>query len=132
MRQYQRFGVSGLEVRQSKKVYAGTFKVTVLNWMKTNQASLTETALNFDISSPAAVWQWQRTFENDGPDALFRNRGRSKIMSANKPGKKTKQPDELARLRDENELLKIENDYLKKLKALAQSQADNEHKSSKN
>ncbi|WP_156520035.1 IS3 family transposase [Loigolactobacillus backii] len=122
VRQYQRFGTAGLEVRRPEKVYDGTFKVNVLNWMKTNQASLMETALNFDISAPSTIWQWQRTFENEGLDALYRNRGRSKIMSADKQGKKTKQPTELARLRDENELLKIENEYLKKLKALAQSQ----------
>ena len=132
VRQYQRFGVSGLEVRRPEKVYDGNFKVTVLNWMKTNQASITETALNFDISAPSTIWQWQRTFEDEGLDALFRNRGRSKIMSADKQSKKTKQPDDLTRLRDEHELLKIENEYLKKLKALAQSQVDNEHKSSKN
>jgi transposase len=132
VRQYQRFGTAGLEVRRPEKVYDGTFKVNVLNWMKTNQASLMETALNFDISAPSTIWQWQRTFENEGLDALYRNRGRSKIMSADKQGKKTKQPTELARWRDENELLKIENEYLKKLKALAQSQSDNERKSSKN
>ncbi|WP_156647815.1 helix-turn-helix domain-containing protein, partial [Loigolactobacillus coryniformis] len=34
VRQYQRFGVSGLEVRRPEKVYDGNFKVTVLNWMK--------------------------------------------------------------------------------------------------
>ena len=53
-------------------------------------------------------------------------------MSADKQGKNKEKQTELERLREENELLQIENDYLKKLRALVQSQQDKEHKSSKN
>lgn len=132
IRQYQHFGTEGLEVRRPGKVYDGSFKVNVLKWMKTNQASLTETALNFDISAPSTIWQWQRSFERNGVDALYRGKGQPKLMPTNKQNKKVKKQSELEHLREENELLKIENEYLKKLKALVRSQQDDEHKSSKN
>ncbi|EOR85616.1 transposase (orfA) of ISLsa2 (IS150 family) [Latilactobacillus sakei subsp. sakei LS25] len=51
-------------------------------------------------------------------------------MSADKQSKK-RQQTELERLREENELLQIENEYLKKLRALVQEEEDNKHKSSK-
>lgn len=128
VKQYEKYGVIGLEIRSPKMVYDGSFKLNVLNWMKTNNAALTETALNFNISTPSTIWQWQRTLENEGRDALFRTRGRSKIMSADKQARKDKTQTELERVKEENELLKIEVEYLKKLRALVQSQQDNEHK----
>ncbi|KHO12096.1 transposase, partial [Latilactobacillus curvatus] len=44
------------------------------------------------------------------------SKGRQTIMSADKQSKK-RQQTELERLREENELLQIENEYLKKLRA---------------
>ncbi|CAI55205.1 Transposase (orfA) of ISLsa2 (C-terminal fragment), authentic frameshift [Latilactobacillus sakei subsp. sakei 23K] len=51
-------------------------------------------------------------------------------MTADKQSKK-RQQTELERLREENELLQIENEYLKKLRALVQEEEDNKRKSSK-
>ena len=130
--QYQVFGEEGLEVRRPTFIYDGSFKVNVLKCLKTNNASLSETALHFNISEPSTIWAWKRKLEADGIDALYSVRGRPKIMSADKQGKNKKKQTELERLREENELLQIENDYLKKLRALVQSQRDKERKSSKN
>ena len=130
--QYKMFGEEGLEVRRPKYIYDGSFKVNVLKWLKTNNASLLKTAIHFNISEPSTIWLWQRKFDADGIDALYSARGQPKIMSADKQEKNKKKQTELERLREENELLQIENDYLKKLRALVQSQQDKEHKSSKN
>ncbi len=51
-------------------------------------------------------------------------------MSADKQSKK-RQQTELERLREENELLQIENEYLKKLRALVQEEENNKRKLSK-
>ena len=51
-------------------------------------------------------------------------------MSADKQSRK-RQQTELERLREENELLQIENEYLKKLRALVQEEENNKRKSSK-
>lgn len=132
VKQYETLGLNGLSVKRPQKVYDGTFKLDVLNWLKLNKASLYETALHFYLSEPSTIWLWQRKMESEGPEALFKTRGRPTIMTAKKQSKKDPKKSELERLKEENELLKIENDYLKKLRALVQSQPDKEHKSSQN
>jgi transposase len=117
-----KIGGSSFDIRNSKYDYDGNFKLEVLKWMKTNRASLSETALHFDISTPSTVWFWQRKYEEKGVDALFKRRGRAKQMT-NSPDqiqKKEEEPSELEKLQRENRLLKIENEYLKKLSALMQ------------
>jgi transposase len=96
---YKEYGGSAFDVRSPKYDYDGNFKLQVLKWMKSNRASLTETALHFDISTPSTVWTWQRKFEKGGVEALFRRRGRSKQMTTSpnhKQGKK-EEPSDLLR-----------------------------------
>ena len=57
---------------------------------------------------------------------MFKRRGRPKDMTANndrKMGEK-EEPLELEKLQRENRLLRIENEYLKKLRALMQEPDD--------
>ncbi|MEK1965681.1 transposase, partial [Latilactobacillus sakei] len=39
VRRYKTFGLEGLDVLSSEKIFDGSFKVNVLKWMKTNKAS---------------------------------------------------------------------------------------------
>lgn len=130
VQRYKAFGPKGLDILTPNKIFDGSFKVNVLKWMKTNKASYPKTALHFNISNVGTIWQWQHILETEGADALYRSKGRQIIMSADKQSKK-RQQTELERLREENELLQIENEYLKKLRALVQEEEDNKHKSSK-
>lgn len=127
IRQYKAFGIKGLDVRSTDKIFDGSFKLNVLHWMKTNKASYPKTALHFNISNVGTIWQWQHIWETEGVDALFRSKGRQIIMSTDKQSKRH-QKTELERLREENELLQIENEYLKKLRALVQEEENNKHK----
>ncbi|BAX67738.1 hypothetical protein A4W83_04735 [Latilactobacillus sakei] len=130
IRRYETFGLKGLDVLSPDKIFDGSFKMNVLKWMKTNKASYPKTALHFNISNVGTIWQWQHIWETEGADALYRSKGRQTIMTADKQSKK-RQQTELERLREENELLQIENEYLKKLRALVQEEEDNKRKSSK-
>ena len=123
---YKKYGGSAFNIRSSKNVYDGNFKLEVLKWMKTNRASLTETALHFDISTSSTIVSWKRKFEEKGVQALFKQRGRPKHMKTNNGRKKgkTEEPLELEKLQQENRLLRIENEYLKKLRALMQEPED--------
>jgi transposase len=128
--QFKEYGGSSFDIRSPKFVYDGNFKLEVLKWKKRNRASLPETALHFDISAPSTIWSWERKLEEKGLEALFMQRGRAKHMTTSpdhKQGKK-EEPSELEKLKRENRLLKIENEYLKKLKALMQ-EPDNIDKS---
>lgn len=126
---FQKYGIDGLKLKSRKSEYSSQFKVDVLNWRKQHQASLPLTALHFNLSSPSIIWQWEKRFEEQGIIGLERKRGKLKIMAKHKqtkPAKSNNQSntaDELKQLKQENLMLKIENEYLKKLDALAQKKS---------
>lgn len=123
---YKKYGDKAFNVRSTKDVYDGSFKLEVLEWMRRNRASLPETSLHFNISTPSTIWFWERKFEEKGVEALFNRRGRPEDMKANhEPKKEKKEEDsELEKLQRENRMLRIENEYLKKLRALIQEPGD--------
>ncbi len=122
--QYQKYGKQALEVRSSKRVYDGKFKMEVLEWMWSNRASLSESALHFNISSASSIWFWERKYKEKGVEALFNMRGRPKDMITKHKLNKGEQEDPIEILQHENRMLRIENEYLKKLKALIQEPQD--------
>lgn len=124
--QYEKYGANAFEIRSSKDVYDGNFKLKVLEWMRRNRASLPETALHFNISAPSTIWSWQRTFEEKGAEALFKRRGRPNQMTTRDKQHrgKNEESSELEKLQREIRLLRIENEYLKKLRALIQGSRD--------
>lgn len=131
---YQKFGIQGLEIRQSKYDYSGEFKLQVLNWRKQHKASFTTTAIHFDISNISTIASWQKKLDQRGKEALFTRRGQAKHMTTNHDHQASKQLSELERLKAENRALRVENEYLKKLEALVQRRAQSKKntKSSKN
>lgn len=131
---YRKYGVQGLEIRSPKYDYDGDFKLKVLNWKKQHKASYSQTALQFDISNPGTIANWQRKLNHFGMEALFTRRGRAKHMTTNHNRQASKQLSELERLKAENRALKVENEYLKKLDALVQrhGRSKKNTKSSKN
>ena len=72
---FKKYGFDSFHFRSPKDVYDGYFKLEVLKWMKSIKASLSETAVHFDISTPSTIWSWERKFEEHGVDALFKPRG---------------------------------------------------------
>ncbi|MFD1548276.1 helix-turn-helix domain-containing protein [Levilactobacillus fuyuanensis] len=126
---FRKYGITGLKLKDQKPEYSSQFKVDVLNWRKQHQASLPVTALHFNLSSPSTIWQWEKRFEEQGIAGLERKRGKPKIMAKHKQTKPSKSrnnsstADELKQLKQENLMLKIENEYLKKLDALAQKKS---------
>lgn len=132
IQRFERFGIKGLQPKAMDLEYTSQFKVDVLNWRKQNQASLPVTALHFNLSSPSTIWQWEKRFETLGIKGLERKRGNSKNMAKhkNENAKPVVQKDNsttkdtLKQLQKENQMLKIENEYLKKLEALARKKSE--------
>lgn len=120
---FERFGVLGLQSRVIHSEYTREFKLRVLHWMKQHQASYPETALHFDLSSPSTVWQWVKAYERNGAQGLVSKRKKAIPVTKHKAKqsapKLSKSEQELKTLKDENLKLRIENEYLKKLDALA-------------
>ncbi len=119
---YKQNGSSTIIQRQ--KQYDTQFKIHVLKYQKEHSLSNVQTCALFDISTTSLLRNWQRKYSTGGYDFLDRdNRGAPKEMKPkNKPDTKT----ELERLREENKYLRMENDILKKLKALIHSEEKSE------
>ena len=91
---YKEFGEAGLRIRQY--TYSGDFKLSAIRHMHENHLSLTETTAKF---------------------GLYRdNRGKMRT----KPNKQELQPQEENDLRVENQRLRAEVAYLKKLRVLVE------------
>lgn len=120
---YRAHGKDGLKKKYSS--YSAKFKLSVLQHMWDNQLSYGHTAAAFNIRNHAAVGKWERSYREGGFDALIPcQRGRPKQMSA-PTTKPEPSPDDEKRTREEllAELnqLRMENAYLKKLRALVQA-----------
>ncbi|MCR2820920.1 helix-turn-helix domain-containing protein [Lederbergia panacisoli] len=122
---YKKFGIEGLFRKKRHAIYSVQFKLDVLSFMKRTGASQAETALHFGLTNPSMIGDWKKKFLEGGIEALDNPKGRpvmsdkAKSKNAKKNPKPTQQ-DEMTReqkLERENELLRLEVEYLKKLRA---------------
>jgi transposase len=121
---YEQHGHDGL--RKKLNHYDVQFRMSVLTRMWQMDLSYQQVAAVFDIRSPGCIAKWERQYHDGGMDALApRPRGRPKTMTRPAPEKPTEEsaPDERTReqLLKENEYLRAEVAYLKKLDALLQA-----------
>jgi len=114
-------GNAALHGKQSR--YDARFKLRVLQHMWRDGLSAREVTALYDIRAAGAVPQWARLYDEGGIDALApRPKGRRRKMADTQPDKpaEDKAPDTRTReeLLKENEYLRAEVAYLKKLDAL--------------
>ncbi len=137
--QHKRYGKEGLKPKKTNKRYPLNFKLNALRFKQDTGASYRETANAFGISEPSIIANWKRKFEEEGTEGLNKSKGRPPKMPKPDKNKKNAQKenrrknhetDELELLKKENEYLRIELEYLKKLKArgLEDPRANNKQK----
>ena len=115
--QYQHDGSEAL--RKKKNIRAdGDLKRAIVFDIENNHLSLVEASLKYGASAER-ILVWLRIARTDGSSALdiTKKRGRPKGMA--RPKKKAP-VTELEKLREENLKLKIENELLKKVRALVE------------
>jgi len=123
---YRFHGDAGLSKKRSR--YGADFKLSVLQHMWENGLSITQTAAKFDIRRYSTVGDWERTYRLGGIEALApppTNRLKKMTIPTTKPevpaGEDKRSREELMA---ELEYLRMENAYLKKVRALVQVQKD--------
>ena len=95
--------------------------------MHNNHLSATETSVHFRLQTHV-VLKWERIYYEEGPQALYEERrGRSKNVNSKPKNKKLDKKIE-EDLVTENQRLRMENEYLKKLNALVQERIKREGK----
>lgn len=120
---YRIHGMDGLKKKFSH--YTAQFKVSVLTHLWDNALSYGQVAAVFNIRNAAVIGQWERQYRKGGIEALHpRPRGRPGMAAQkktppplNEGAKRTREEE----LQAENDQLRMENAYLKKLQALIQA-----------
>jgi transposase len=95
------------------KHYSGKFKQTVIEDLRKNHLSYREAMKKYGIAGKMSIQKWDRIYLEEGPEGLsVERRGRG-------PGRPPKLDKQVEKdLITENQRLRAENDYLKKLHAL--------------
>ena len=119
------------------KKYSPEFKISVIMDMREHGLSYNATMRKYFPDSPTKNYyflkQWERIYLTEGAAGfMVERRGRG---SKGRPRKKPLPPeaecdllDEVQRLRERNEYLEMENEYLKKLDALIRAEEQEKNK----
>jgi transposase len=99
-----------------QSTYSFQFKLDVLSFMDRTGASVSDTAIQFDITSPSMISNWRKTILKGDLGVLNKTKGLS-LMSNKSNNRKDKEMTREQQLERENELLRLEVEYLKKLRA---------------
>lgn len=113
--------------------FSGEYKQKVVEDMRTNHLSFRETAQKYGLQHHESVRRWERIYLEEGPEGLYIDRrGRACAASGVQKGRKPKLDKKVEEdLITENQRLRAEIDYLKKLNALVSERVQREknHKS---
>ncbi len=119
---YRLHGVDGLQPKRSK--YSSQFKLQVLSHQDREQLSSRQVAAVYDIRNPNQVVTWRRKLDEGGVEAFgIREEEHSSMKKERRcpAPPSTTVNDSAKALREENERLRAEVAYLKKLQALIRS-----------
>ena len=107
-------GGDALVARPTKQTYTFDLKLKIVHRFLAGETTIA-LAQEYGMPSPSLVATWARTYRREGEDGL---RPKPKGRPRKDPDAPPRELTELERLQQENEYLRVENAYLKKLKAL--------------
>jgi transposase len=104
-----------------RSAYSAQFKLQVLSHQDREQLSSRQVAAVYDIRNPNQVVVWRRNFDESGMEAFSKGEQRRTNMKSKRRSPAPPSAvitDSTQALREENEQLRAEVAYLKKLQAL--------------
>ena len=125
-KRYEEHGIEGLLMKQG--TYSGDFKRNVLEYIQQNRLSYEAGAAHFGIPNPTRIAHWEKRLRLEGPLSLDEERrGEHKRMKPKIKKLTTDENSTREELLAEIEQLRMENAYLKKLRALVQKRIRQEN-----
>jgi transposase len=115
VRTYNSLGKDGLKRKNKPTCYTVQFKLYVIHYMTITESSAQEAANHFGLNNSTLIATWKSQLLNSGVRALFKPKGRPPMNKNNKPKENNLTREQ--ELEHENELLKAELAFLKKLRA---------------
>ena len=114
---------------QEYKIYSAEYKLNVIMAMQEHRLGYVETARKYDIPNYRVIQRWERIFLEEGAEGLMKERrGRACAASGTKKGRPPKlDPKVEEDLIAENQRLRMEIEYLKKLDALVREREEREN-----
>ncbi len=115
---------------KANKKYTGEFKQMVIETMRKEKLGYRETTQQFNVPSHSMVAKWERIYLEEGPEGLYvERRGRANSAAGTRKGRPPKLDKKVEEdLIAENQRLRAEVDYLKKLNALVSQRVQQEKK----
>ena len=117
---------------RKNKSYSAEYKIGVIMDMREHRLGYRETARKYNLgksgSTVTTIQRWERIFLEEGAEGLMKERrGRACAASGTKKGRPPKlDPKVEEDLIAENQRLRMENEYLKKLDALVREREERE------
>ena len=108
--------------------FSGEFKQKVIEDIRTNHLSFREAARKYGLPNHEPIRKWERIYLEEGPEGLYIDRrGRACAASGMRKGRQPKLDKMVEEdLFAENQRLRAEIDYLKKLNALVSERVQRE------
>jgi len=115
--------------KRERKTYSGEFKQGVVEDLRGNRLSYSEAERKYNVAR-GAVRSWERIYLEEGAEGLsVERRGRACSAGGTRKGRPPKLEKTVKEdLISENQRLRMENDYLKKLNALVQAEEQQKDK----
>lgn len=106
------------------QTYPGDFKKKVIEDVRKNRLSYSEAKRKYGILGAHTIQKWERIYLEEGPEALYKERRGTKSKGRKPAMDKKVEQDLIA----ENQRLRAEIDYIKKLNALVSERVKRERK----
>lgn len=121
----------GFDILRTTKnrIFVQYEKEQIINRVVLNNESVLSVSIDEGLLSNGILFNWIKNYRENGYNIVERKRGRSPTMIKKpKKNKKETSDEKIKRLEDENEYLKAELEYSKKLRAVVQQRKNQQQK----